>query len=127
MKKNQLMILGAVLAVGIIVYVYTKKKPVVVAKNQDGSEKKSIKTKDNKQTTSVNSKGDYIDGGTLYDSTGKAKATLSGTATDVKGKSLLVFADDEGIFIASPDGSLLVRKDETTYVSPDGTIYINNQ
>jgi len=130
MKKNHLIIIGVVVGIGVIAYmVYNNKPSTVVVKNQDGSPKNTIKTKSGKTTTTVNINGDYIDGSTLYDSKGNVIATLSNDATDANGYAKAVFDDENSNFIASPDGSLLSNPsgDGVTYVSPNGTVYLNQQ
>lgn len=126
MKKQHLIIAGVVIGIGVVAYIYSKKK-TVLAKNQDGSEKKDFKTKDGKSVTIVNKSGDYIIGTSLYDSTGKVIAMISNDATDANGTAKAVFVSENGAFVASPDGSLLSSSDGTSYVSPNGTVYLNQQ
>ena len=125
MKKNKLLIIGGVVVLAVAGYYFYNKSKTVVAKNQDGSEKKAIKTKSGKDTTTVNSKGDYIDGSSLYDASGKVIAMISNDATDTNGTAKAVFVDEDGAFIAAPDGSLLFSNDGVTYTSPDKTVYLN--
>ena len=127
MKKQHLIITGLVVVGGIAAYVILSKKKTVIAKNQDGSEKVSIKTKDGKTVFIVNKNGDYIVGTSLYDAKGTMIATLTNDATSQEGTAKSVFVDEDGNFVAAPDGSLLVTSDSVTFTSPNGTVYLNNQ